>query len=367
MNTKAVYIHIPFCDHICGYCDFTRFKYGRVISDDFMVRLIGQINRLPNNLETVYVGGGTPTSLETDQLEALLKAIKPHLGLDYEWTFEGNPENLTTDKVQLLYDYGVNRMSLGVQTTDDDLLEKIGRHHKFYDVGKGVSLLREIGINNISLDLMYGLPNQTLDSFIQSMKDVIDLKPDHVSIYALTVEPNSLFGRKGVKPVPIEVETEMFLKCIDLMTENGYDHYEISNFSLPGKRSRHNQVYWRYENFYALGPGSSMKMDNVRRTWTKRLGEYLQKDAFSEEIILSNEDMMFEFVMMGLRIREGITHDRFLGVFGKTMESVFKEAIEIGVKRNLLIKDEIGIRTTFEGYVMLDDVLLPFMDILPES
>lgn len=365
MNTEAVYIHIPFCDHICGYCDFTRFKYGRVISDEFMIRLIGQINKLPYNLKTVYVGGGTPTSLETDQLDALLKAIKPHLDPNgYEWTFEGNPENLTHDKVTLLYDYGVNRMSLGVQTTDDDLLEKIGRHHKFYDVGKGVNLLREVGIDNISLDLMYGLPGQSLESFIHSMRDVIKLDPDHVSIYALTVEPNSLFGRKGIKPVSVEVETEMFLSCIELMTQNGFDHYEISNFSKPGKRSQHNQYYWRYDNFYALGPGSSMKMDNVRRTWTTKLGEYLQKDAYSEVVELSEEDMMFEFVMMGLRIKEGITFDRFYKHFNKDIRDVFQGAIDKGICSKLLEMDTEGIRTTFEGYIMLDDVLLPFMDIL---
>ncbi|QIK70441.1 radical SAM family heme chaperone HemW [Erysipelothrix sp. HDW6C] len=366
MSTKALYVHIPFCDHICGYCDFTRFKYARVISDDFMIRLIQQINALPNNLETIYVGGGTPTSLEDDQLEALLQALKPHLATDYEWTFEGNPENLTYDKVKMLHDYGVNRMSLGVQTSDDDLLEKIGRHHKFYDVGKGVQLLRDIGIDNISLDLMYGLPGQTLESFQKSMKDIIALQPDHVSIYALTVEPNSLFGRRGIKPVPIELETEMFLSCIEIMQANGFEHYEISNFSKPGARSRHNQVYWRYEDFYALGPGSSMKVDHTRRTWTVRLGEYLQKEAYKEVIELSLEDEMFEFIMMGLRIREGITFKRFYDRFGITMQDVFSDAIQQGVHSQLLEVNDDGIVTTFNGYIMLDDVLLPFMDILGE-
>ena len=364
MNTEAVYIHIPFCDHICGYCDFTRFKYGRMISDDFMIRLIQQIGKLPHNLKSVYVGGGTPTSLETDQLEALLQAIHPHLDADYELTFEGNPENLTEDKVQMLYDWGVNRMSLGVQTTDDDLLVAIGRHHRFYDVGKGVALIRRIGITNVSLDLMYGLPNQTLESFIKSMRDVIALKPDHVSIYALTVEPNSLFGRRGIKPVSAEVETEMFLNCIDLMTQAGYDHYEISNFSLPSRRSRHNQYYWRYDNFYALGPGSSMKMDNVRRTWTRHLGKYLQGDHYDEALTLSVEDQMFEFVMMGLRIREGITYERFEKRFNQDMRCVFKDAIAKGVKAELLVATDTAIMATFAGFVMLDDVLLPFMDIL---
>lgn len=367
MSTEALYVHIPFCDHICGYCDFTRFNYARMISDQFMIRLLQQINALPGNLKTIYVGGGTPTSLQDDQLEALLQALKPKLALDYEWTFEGNPENLTYDKVKLLYDYGVNRMSLGVQTTHDDLLEKIGRHHKFYDVKKGVDLLREVGIANISLDLMYGLPGQTLESFESSMRDVIELKPDHVSIYALTVEPNSLFGRKGIKPVPVEVETEMFLSCINIMESAGYEQYEISNFSLPGSRSEHNQVYWRYEDFYALGPGSSLKVDHQRKTWTKKLGEYLQKDAYAESIDLTLEDEMFEFIMMGLRLRDGIEFERFESRFGKSMFEVFRDAIEQGVQKELLIVEENRLVTTFAGFVMLDDVLIPFMDILPED
>ena len=364
MNTKALYVHIPFCDHICGYCDFTRFHYARQISDQFMIRLIQQINVLPVDLKTIYVGGGTPTSLENDQLEALLKALKPKLADEYEWTFEGNPENLTEENVQMLHNYGVNRMSLGVQTTHDDLLEKIGRHHKFYDVEVGVKLLRKIGIENISLDLMYGLPGQSLESFESSMRDVIALKPDHVSIYALTVEPNSLFGRRGIQPVPIELETEMFLSCIQLMEDAGYEQYEISNFALPGSRSQHNQVYWRYEDFYALGPGSSLKHNHQRKTWTTKLGMYLKEDAYHEVIDLTLEDEMFEFMMMGLRLKDGVAYSRFQERFGVALEDVFSDAIAEGISRKLLYKSDDVLKTTFEGFVMLDDTLLPFMSIL---
>lgn len=364
MSTSAVYIHIPFCDHICGYCDFTRFKYARPISDSFMLRLISQINTLPDNLSTIYVGGGTPTSLEDDQLEGLLMALSSHIGENAEYTFEGNPENLTESKVRLLVKYGVNRMSLGVQTTDDDLLEKIGRHHRFYDVGKGVSLLRECGITNVSLDLMYGLPGQTLEMFEKSMLDVLALNPNHVSIYALTVEPNSLFGRKGIQPVSVEVETEMFLSCIKMMENHGYEHYEISNFAKQGYRSEHNQVYWRYEDFYAFGPGSSLKLNHERRTWTTRLGEYMKTDAFSEVIPLTLNDEMFEFVMMGLRLKDGITFARFYDRFNINMKTVFNEAIQQGLEKKLLIETDDRIMTTFEGFIMLDDTLLPFMGIL---
>lgn len=363
MSAESLYIHIPFCDHICGYCDFTRFNYDRYISDQFMVRLISQINKLPKNqMRTVYVGGGTPTSLQTDQLKGLLEAIKPLLAQSYEWTFEGNPENLTKDKVELLHEYGVNRMSLGVQTSNDDLLEKIGRHHKFYDVGKGVDLLRSTGISDVSLDLMYGLPGQSLESFIQSMEDVLSLNPNHVSIYALTVEPNSRFGRAGIQPVSSEVETQMFLTCIELMESRGYEHYEISNFAKDGHRSQHNQVYWRYEDFYALGLGSSLKLNHQRKTWTSKMALYLKEDAYDEVLDLSEEDEMFEFIMMGLRMREGIEFDRFKDRFNQDMRQVFKDAIENNLKKNLIIIDDKVIKTTFEGFIMLDDVLLEFMD-----
>ncbi|CAM3665856.1 radical SAM family heme chaperone HemW [Erysipelothrix urinaevulpis] len=362
MNTSSLYVHIPFCDHICGYCAFTKFNYERVISDAFMIRLISQINKLNGPFKTIYVGGGTPTSLEDDQLEGLLQALIEKLDDTFEFTFEGNPENLNDAKVALLKKYGVNRMSLGVQTTDDDLLDKIGRHHKFYDVKKGVDLLRKHEIMNISLDLIYGLPGQSLESFIKSMKDVINLNPDHVSIYALTVEPESLFGRKGIKPVSVELETEMYLSCIELMKSAGFDHYEISNFSKPGRKSEHNQVYWRYENFHALGPGASMKIDEVRKTWTNQLGRYIQEESFDEVITLTKEEQMFEFIMMGLRLREGISFQRFYERFDCDMKSVYSSAIEEAEKEGLLRVNNERIYASDTGFIMLDDILLKFME-----
>lgn len=362
MTTEALYVHIPFCDHICGYCAFTKFNYERAISDSFMIRLIHQIYKLDGQFSTIYVGGGTPTSLEDDQLEGLLQVLSEKLAEGAEFTFEANPENLNPEKVGLLKKYGVNRVSLGVQTTDDDLLVKIGRHHKFYDVSAGVELLRKFGIDNISLDLIYGLPGQSLESFIQSMKDVVTLSPDHVSIYALTVEPESLFGRKGIKQVSVELETDMYLACIDLMKKSGYDHYEISNFAKKNKRSRHNQVYWKYENFHALGPGSSMKIDNVRKTWTKQLGQYIQEDAYSEIIELDFEEQMFEFIMMGLRLREGIEAKRFYERFNQSLFDVYPLAIEKSIQEGLLIAMNDRIYASDNGFIMLDDILLNFMD-----
>lgn len=362
MNIKALYVHIPFCDHICGYCDFTRFIYGRQISDRFMMRLISQINQLPNGLETIYVGGGTPTSLQDDQLEGLLQALQPHLAENAEFTFEGNPENLTEDKVAMLVKYGVNRMSLGLQATQDVLLMEIGRHHNFNDVKRGVELLRSQGIHNISLDLMYGLPKQTMAMFEESITKVLELQPNHVSIYALIIEPYSEFGKKNLQPVSIDEETDMYLKCIEMMTKNGYDHYEISNFSLPGQRSEHNQVYWRYEDFYALGPGSSMKVNHQRKTWTRSLKYYLQEDRYDEVIDLTKKEEMFEFIMMGLRLKDGITFKRFYDRFEEDVRDVYPRAIQQGVEAQLLILDDEKFYASDEGFIMLDDILIPFMD-----
>lgn len=362
MSTNSLYVHIPFCDHICGYCDFTRFMYAKGISDSYLMRLISQINDLPKGLKTIYVGGGTPTSLQPDQLESLLQSLQPKLADEYEFTFEANPESLTEDKVNMLVRYGVNRMSLGLQATQDMLLARIGRHHNFEDVKKAVALIKKCGIKNFSLDLMYGLPSQTLDMFKESITEVIKLNPNHVSIYALILEPHSLFGKQHIKPVSIDEETDMYLTCIEMMREAGYDHYEISNFARDGYRSEHNQVYWRYEDFYALGPGSSMKVNHQRKTWTRELRTYLREDAFDEVLDLELVDEMFEFVMMGLRIREGITFDRFYQRFNIPMQTIFNDAIQKSSKEGLLEVSDSYIKATDKGFIMLDDILLHFMD-----
>lgn len=362
MSTNSLYVHIPFCDHICGYCDFTRFMYAKGISDSYLMRLISQINDLPKGLKTIYVGGGTPTSLQPDQLESLLQSLQPKLADEYEFTFEANPESLTEDKVNMLVRYGVNRMSLGLQATQDMLLARIGRHHNFEDVKKAVALIKKCGIKNFSLDLMYGLPSQTLDMFKESITEVIKLNPNHVSIYALILEPHSLFGKQHIKPVSIDEETDMYLTCIEMMREAGYDHYEISNFARDGYRSEHNQVYWRYEDFYALGPGSSMKVNHQRKTWTRELRTYLREDAFDEVLDLELVDEMFEFIMMGLRIREGITFDRFYQRFNIPMQTIFNDAIQKSSKEGLLEVSDSYIKATDKGFIMLDDILLHFMD-----
>lgn len=362
MTTEALYVHIPFCDHICSYCAFNRFLYNRKLSDEFLQRLLSQIEGLENKYRTIYVGGGTPSSLHSDQLECLLQALKGKLQKDYEWTFEANPENLSEEKILLLKKYGVNRMSLGVQTSSDPLLKQIGRAHQFSDAKKAVELLKKHGMDNFSLDLIYGLPNQSIESFAQSMEDILALEPKHVAIYALTIDDGSEFSRQGVKAAPLDLETAMYRLCIQTMKEAGYEHYEVSNFALPGYRSQHNQVYWRYENFDALGPGASLKQGNVRKTWTRYLSKYIEQDAFDEVVELDLKDEIFEFMMMGLRMKEGIEHQRFEDRFNVSMYDVYPKQLDALIEEGFLNDDGERIFVSKQGLFFLDDVLLRLMD-----
>lgn len=362
MNTKSLYVHIPFCDHICGYCDFNRFLYNRNASDKFLIKLLMDINALEGKFQTIYVGGGTPTSLMDDQLESLLEALSLKLDTNYEWTFEANPENITIEKAMLLKKYGVNRMSLGVQSSDPQILMDIGRHHTFYDVENAVKLIRQVGINNISLDLIYGLPGQSVENYQYSLEDVLSLEPDHISVYALILEPNSLFGKENIKTVSIDVETQMYIQSIETLQKYGYEHYEISNFARNKRYSNHNLAYWHYDNYEAIGPGASKKIDDTRKTVSRSMVKYLREDAYDEILVLDIEDQMFEFIMMGLRLKEGITFDRFYKYFEVDLTIKFKDAISKAVSEKLLIVEEDRIKASDEGFIMLDNILLHFMD-----
>lgn len=366
MNTKptSLYCHIPFCDHICAYCGFTRFLYQDKLADQYCDKLIQQIAELPAGLKTIYVGGGTPTSLTPEQLDRLFSALAFKLDRcsDYEFTVEGNPESIAEERIAVLAKHGVNRMSMGVQCAQDPFLAQIGRNHTFKDVIIAAEILKKHGISNYSMDLMYGFPEQTLAELVESMDAILRLDPNHISLYSLTIEDNSLFGKRGVEPVDSDMETAMYLKAIEYLETNGYQHYEISNFAKPGFQSKHNKVYWHYQPYYALGVGASRMINHRRQTYTKDIRKYMKEDVFSEDIMLSKDDEMFEFIMMGLRLKEGISKREFLNRFNVSIHDVYNDALLQCKEKHLLIEAEDVITTTFEGFIMLFDTLLYFME-----
>ena len=359
MKTKHLYIHVPFCKTICAYCDFCHRVYNTDLADKWLKRLKKEFKECENeNYTTIYIGGGTPTSLSDVQLEKLFKLIKPYTKRCDEYTIEANPENLTENKVKLFKKYGINRVSIGLQSSDDKLLKLMNRHHSFDDVKKSIEMLKKYEINNISLDIIYSLPTQTMNDLKKTVKDALSLNVPHMSLYSLTIEENSLFGKKGYKSLDDEIEADMYEYIIAELTNNGYSHYEIANFAKPGYESKHNLSYWRYEDFRGLSCGSSSKIGNIRYDKTRDLNKYLNsKDIIEETYKLSKEDRMFENIMMSLRMSEGLDINKFNKKYKVNFVEYYKDQLSKN-KRNILIKDN---RIVVTNTNILNSILVDFI------
>ncbi|MGS0649409.1 radical SAM family heme chaperone HemW, partial [Staphylococcus arlettae] len=262
MEVKSAYIHIPFCVKICTYCDFNKYFIQNQPVDQYLDCLIKEMSTSKQRqLKTMFVGGGTPTALNVKQLERLLIAINETFDIETEYSFEANPDELTMEKLQLLKKYGVNRLSMGVQTFNPDLLAILGRTHGTEDIYQAVRNAREIGIESISLDLMYHLPQQTLADFQESLDLALNLDIDHISSYGLILEPKTQFYnmyRKGKLKLPNEdIGEEMYTHLIQRMKHSDLQQYELSNFGKQGHESEHNKVYWKNEGYYGFGAGAS--------------------------------------------------------------------------------------------------------------
>ncbi|MFZ2623287.1 MAG: radical SAM family heme chaperone HemW, partial [Trichococcus flocculiformis] len=271
----AAYLHIPFCEHICFYCDFNKvFLEGQPV-DEYVDALIKEMQlskqlHPEETLSTFYIGGGTPTTLNERQLEKLLNGIRSTYSLpkSAEFTMEANPESVSFEKLKIMRDYGVNRLSMGVQSFNNDILKKIGRIHTAEQVYTSVADARKAGFDNMTIDLIFRLPNQTMADFEDSLKKALELDLPHYSIYALILENKTVFYnlmRQGKLPLPSEdTEADMYALAIETMTKNGRNQYEISNFALPGYESQHNLTYWKNETYFGFGAGAHGYIDGIR-------------------------------------------------------------------------------------------------------
>ncbi|MBR5755384.1 MAG: radical SAM family heme chaperone HemW, partial [Erysipelotrichaceae bacterium] len=302
-EVKHLYVHVPFCRTICYYCDFCHRVYDEKIAERWLDTLEKEIEeRCGDHYETIYIGGGTPTALNVEQLERLLGLIEPYSDRVIEYTVEANPESLDDKTVSLFGRYGINRVSLGVQTSDSKLLESLNRHHSFQMVREKIQLLKDSGVDNISVDLMYSLPGQTMEMLERSIDDILSLNVPHISIYSLTIEENSVFGKRGMKPLDDETEADMYEMIEKMLTDNGYIHYEVSNYCLDGYESKHNMSYWNYDDFLGVSMSASGKIGNSRYTNTRSFERYFNDyHSRDEDLKLEKKDMMFENIMMSLR------------------------------------------------------------------
>ena len=363
-KVNSLYIHIPFCESICDYCDFSKLQYFRNFADKYLLALEKELTERVNNkdLKTIYIGGGTPTSLDDDQFETLLKMVEPYSKKAVEYTVEANPESLTLSKIKLLKKHGVNRLSIGVESTDDQILKSINRKHTFADVRNAMKIARENGIENINLDLIIGLPNVSEKMLLKDIKNILSLNPDHISCYSLTVHEHTVFYINGISE-PIEEFAYDAYKHIDEGLKNaGYIHYEISNWSKPGRESKHNLTYWNNEKYYGIGLSASGYIDDIRYKNTTNFNKYISfLNEIDEEIVAKKDEIEYE-IMLKLRTKYGLNLEQFKAEFGIDLFSLKKDLIEQYVKSGHLEMVGSALIPTFEGMMIEDKIVL---DLLP--
>ena len=355
----SLYVHIPFCRQICAYCDFAKVFYNQKWADAYLIQLEKELHdRDANHLhETVYIGGGSPSSLSLDQLRVLFSILKEPLQGCKEATIEVNPEDLTLEKAKLFKESGITRVSLGVQTFNDEHLKVIGRHHNLAMIKQALNDLVEAGIERISIDFIYGLPHQTFEDLKEDLAILKTLDMvSHVSFYTLILEENTKFYFDGVTLKDDEWLIDAQAILIDGLKALGFERYEVSNFAKPNEQSMHNLVYWHHEPYIGIGCGASGYIGNVRYDNTKSITKYLKGTTTASKTILSKEDEMFEVLMLGLRLTKGISIPDFISRFNVHPFDVFD--LERFVDMGLLEIEEDYLKTTSKGMDVLDEILI---------
>ena len=372
-GVRGVYIHIPFCKYICSYCDFNKFYIQRQPVDKYIDCLTDEINSMEKveNIETIYIGGGTPSALNDEQLHRLLSVLRKKIPQQLrEFTFEANPEDLVDSRVALVKEYGVDRISMGVQTFNDELLKILGRGHVAGDVDMAITNCKKHGIKDINVDLMFSLPKQTMEDLFDSMKKVVEYDISHVSCYSLILEQktklyNQVRDKKVTLP-PNETEEKMYDEVINFLTVNGYNQYEVSNFARPGHESVHNSSYWKNIEYYGLGAGAHGYIDGVRYANQGALKFYIDSmlekgHARREEHTVTDKEKIEEEMFLGLRLLKGVDLNTFEEKYGKRAEKIFKEVIDKNIKIGYLEIDDNKLRLTRKGLFYGNEVFSEFL------
>ena len=345
----SLYIHIPFCVRKCGYCDFLSAPADEKARDRYVQALLMEIERYrgtetaDRKIKTLYIGGGTPSILSVNQLDCIIQKIKCTFNFcdDIEASMEMNPGTVSKEKCRALYQMGINRLSIGLQSTNDMELKTLGRIHSYEDFLNTYTWCREAGFQNINVDLMAALPYQTVESYTTGLRKIIRLAPEHISAYSLILEEGTPFYQKynsGCYPLPDEEQERlMYRKTEQILAQAGYERYEISNYAKKGYACRHNLVYWQGGDYLGLGLGSSSYMDGVRFHNTTDFETYVNQGAYVEDReVLSVQAKMEEFMFLGLRVMAGVSGTEFEKRFGKTMEDVYGDVLRKHEEEGLL-------------------------------
>ena len=381
---RAVYIHIPFCTNKCFYCDFNSY----VLKDQPVMDYLRALDREmeytvrdnpPGVIDTIFVGGGTPTVLNPDEMAYFLQSVRKHFpqwNENIEFSMEANPGTTDEEKLKVMRAGGVNRISFGVQSFNNDLLSGIGRIHNTDDVYRSIETAQKVGFSNMSIDLMFGLPNQTVEMMSHSLDKALELDLPHVSIYSLKVEENTLFHtlyNRNELPLPNEdEELNMYLLIMERMKAAGYHQYEISNFAKPGYESLHNTTYWRNEDYYGLGAGAHGYVKRHRHINIKGVNPYVKASENGlprmDTFLVDEKEAMEDFMMVGMRVHEGVNRERFRQQFdGQELDDVFAAQLRKLLDDQLIVETAEGYRLSERGVLFGNNVFGTFVDVLTTS
>ncbi|XZH19332.1 radical SAM family heme chaperone HemW [Clostridium perfringens] len=376
MDKISLYIHIPFCAQKCLYCDFPSFARKDHLRKAYIEALNKEIISLRekhNNLEinTIFIGGGTPSVLEVNELECLLKEVaKLNMAKDIEYSMECNPGNLTEEKLEVMKKYGVNRISMGLQAKQDNLLKGLGRIHNYKTFKENFLLAKKVGFNNINVDLMFGLPNQSLNEWEETLREIISLETAHISAYSLIIEEGTafynLYENDKLKLPTEEEERKMYHLAKKLLEENGFNQYEISNYAKEGKECRHNLAYWNMDNWIGVGSAAASYINGKRIKNISSVEEYINSikdkgEAVEEIINNSKNDNMEEFMFMGLRKINGIDENEFKNRFSMNINDVYGEILNKYIGEGLLIRESGRIFLSEKGIEISNVIMADFL------
>lgn len=372
MKNVALYIHIPFCLQKCLYCDFPSFAGKEEHMLNYSAALAKEISSIKDKkIKTIFIGGGTPTYLSLAGWKLIKKSID---GLDttgdLEFTVEGNPGTFTREKLIFLKEMGVNRLSIGLQAVQDSLLRGLGRIHTLEDFKQSFEMARNLGFNNINVDLMFGLPDQTFAQWQETLKNVTEMSPEHLSCYSLIVEEGTafynLYKQEKLNLPDEDLERAMYHETIDFLREKGYIQYEISNFAKDKMTCRHNLVYWEMGEYIGCGSASHSYSDGFRYRNEENVEDYMKKiniegSAIVEKVKNSTSADMEEFMFMGLRKTQGISKSEFTQRFKSDIHSIYGSVISKYTSTGFMVENEDNILLTYEGIEVSNIILADFL------
>lgn len=371
---RAAYIHVPFCRHRCGYCNFTLIAGREDLVETYLRAIERELSWLetPREVDTLFIGGGTPTHLSPAQLQQLCETVTRRfpLAAGHEFSVEANPLDVTDEKAELLAAQGVNRISLGVQSFSDSKLVLLERDHRGKQIDAAFAAARRT-MRSVSMDLIFGAPGETIAIWANDLDQALRLGPDHVSTYGLTFERGTSFWSRLQKEEIAQVEEEderrMYLAGIESLTQAGFEHYEVSNFAKSGHRCRHNEVYWAGNSYYAAGPGAARYVDGRRETNHRSTTTYLKRvladqSPIAESETLSPEDSARERLVFALRRMQGVEREAFEADAGFSIEQLVGRSLAEFVNRGFLEDTDARVRLTREGLLVSDSIWPEFLN-----